>query len=50
MRDLNWEYENAKDIEGLINTLISGKYFKGGKRTGLKNLYNIWENNCNGNP
>ena len=46
VRELSWSNRHAQDIEKLINTLNSGKYFKGGQRTGLKNYYKQWKKEC----
>jgi len=43
VKHLNWQTEDAADIEKLINILNAGKFFKGGKRTGLKEYYNRWK-------
>jgi hypothetical protein len=46
VRELHWDTEDAKEIEKLINTLNSGKHFKGGSRTGLQHPYKRWEREC----
>jgi predicted component of type VI protein secretion system len=46
VKELNWDTDHAKDIEKLINTLNNGKFFKGGRRTGLQNYYKQWKNDC----
>lgn len=46
VRELSWDVEDANDIKQLINTLNAGKYFKGGSRTGLKNYYKRWQDEC----
>jgi hypothetical protein len=43
VKQLSWQTEDAADVEKLINTLNAGKFFKGGKRTGLKEYYNLWK-------
>jgi len=46
VRDLNWDTDHAKEIEKLINTLNNGKYFQGGRRTGLQHYYKQWKKEC----
>lgn len=46
VRELNWDTNHSKDIEKLITTLNNGKYFQGGRRTGLQNYYNQWKEEC----
>jgi len=46
IRELNWETDHAKDVEKLINTLNAGKYFQGGRRTGLQHYYKQWKKEC----
>jgi len=46
VRELNWDTDHAKDIEKLINTLNAGKYFQGGRRTGLQHYYKQWKKEC----
>ena len=46
IRELNWENEEAKKIESLINIINDGKYFQGGERTGLKDYYKKWKEEC----
>ncbi|TDS13065.1 hypothetical protein [Sphingobacterium paludis] len=46
IRELNWDTDHAKDIEKLIDTLNNGKYFQGGRRTGLQNYYKRWKKEC----
>jgi len=41
VRELNWDTEDAKDIEKLIN-----KHFQGGDRTGLQHHYKRWKEEC----
>jgi len=48
VRELGWDTDNAQDVEKLIVTLNNGKYFQGGKRTGLQNPYKRWKEECNG--
>ena len=43
IRELKWEPEHAKEIEKLIDTLNSGKYFIGGEKKGLQDYYKSWE-------
>ena len=43
VRELNWDTEDAKDVEKLINTLNNGKHFQGGQRTGLQHYYKQWK-------
>ncbi|QXP58274.1 hypothetical protein [Olleya sp. HaHaR_3_96] len=43
VRELNWESDNADDMKKLIDTINSGKYFKGGDKTYLKNHIKRWE-------
>lgn len=43
---LGWDTHHAKDVEKLINTLNSGKYFKGGQKTGLQLHYKRWKEEC----
>lgn len=47
LKELGWSTEYAKDVEKLVETLNSGKYFKGGNRVGLKQYYIIWSKECN---
>lgn len=46
VRNLNWETEEAKKVEDLIEILNAGKHFQGGERTGLKIYYARWEDEC----
>ena len=46
VRELNWESESANEMKEFINTLNDGKYFKGGDRTGLKDYYKRWKEEC----
>ncbi len=46
VRQLNWDTKHAKDVEKLISTLNSGKYFQGGERKGLQNYYKKWKTEC----
>lgn len=46
VRELNWESEPANEMKELINTLNAGKFFKGGERTGLKDYYKRWKEEC----
>jgi len=46
VRVLNWDTRHAKDIEKLIETLNSGRFFKGGEKTGLQDYYKRWKNEC----
>ena len=46
VRELNWDTRHAKDIEKLIETLNSGKFFRGGEKTGLQNYYKKWKQEC----
>lgn len=46
VRELNWDTRHAKDIEKLIETLNSGRFFKGGEKTGLQDYYKRWKNEC----
>lgn len=46
VRELGWDTDHAKDVEKLINTLNNGKYFQGGRRTGLQNYYKQWKEEC----
>lgn len=43
---LGWETRHAKDVEKLINTLNTGKYFQGGEKTGLQLHYKRWKEEC----
>lgn len=43
VKQLNWQSNDAAKIEKLINTLNEGRYFKGGKRTGLNDYYKSWK-------
>lgn len=45
--ELGWDVQYASEIENLINTLNTGKYFQGGERTGLHNYYKRWKEECN---
>ncbi|WP_417591380.1 hypothetical protein [Owenweeksia hongkongensis] len=40
---LNWSFENTKDVIILIDKLSNGGYFKGGEKTGLKAYIKGWE-------
>jgi hypothetical protein len=46
VRELNWDTDQAKQVEKLITILNNGKYFKGGQRTGLQNYYKQWKEEC----
>lgn len=46
VRSLNWDTDHAKDIVKLINILNNGKYFQGGRRTGLQHYYKQWKKEC----
>ncbi len=46
MRELGWSANYAKDVEKLIDTLNTGRYFKGGEKTGLSNYYKRWKEQC----
>jgi len=46
VRELNWDTRHAKDIEKLIETLNSGRFFRGGQKTGLQNYYKRWKKEC----
>lgn len=46
VRELGWDTSDAKDIEKSINTLNSGKSFRGGTRTGLQHYYKMWKEQC----
>ncbi len=39
----NWDASYAKKFADLIRTIQNGKYFKGGRRTGLRDKYNYWK-------
>lgn len=41
---LGWQVRHSDDIRKLIDTLNSGKYFKGGEKTGLQIHYKRWKN------
>ncbi|UZT98986.1 hypothetical protein ODZ84_05285 [Chryseobacterium fluminis] len=41
---LGWKVRHADDIRKLIDTLNSGKFFKGGEKTGLQLHYKRWKN------
>lgn len=41
---LGWQARHSDDIRKLIDTLNSGKYFKGGEKTGLQIHYKRWKN------
>ncbi|AZB17627.1 hypothetical protein EG352_07525 [Chryseobacterium indologenes] len=40
---MGWKVSHADDIRKLIDTLNSGKYFKGGEKTGLQIHYKRWK-------
>lgn len=42
-KSLNWDAVTTQKIEKMINILNSGKFFKGGTRIGLKNIYKQWK-------
>lgn len=42
-RELNWDYDDCKDVIKLIEKINSGGYFQGGQKTGLKNHINRWK-------
>lgn len=44
--ELGWETKHAAEVEELINKLNNGKHFKGGRRTGLKQVYQVWVDEC----
>lgn len=44
---LGWQVRHADDIRKLIDTLNSGKFFKGGEKTGLQLHYKRWINSKN---
>jgi len=44
INELGWQVKHANNIRKLIDTLNSGKYFKGGDKTGLQHHYKRWEN------
>jgi hypothetical protein len=46
VRELKWQTRHAKDVEKLIHTLNSGKYFQGGQKVGLQNHYKRWKEDC----
>lgn len=46
VKELRWNTNYAQEIEKLINTLNSGKYFQGGDRTGLQHYYKGWKEKC----
>lgn len=46
VRELNWDTKHSADIEKLITTLNSGRYFRGGQKTGLQHYYKKWKQNC----
>jgi hypothetical protein len=43
---LNWTQDNASKFTNLIQTLNDGRYFKGGRRTGLREIYKQWKLEC----
>ena len=42
-RDLNWESDDADEVIQIIDKINSGKRFKGGAKTGLKNYIKRWQ-------
>ena len=45
INELGWQVRHADDIRKLIDTMNSGKFFKGGEKTGLQLHYKRWKNN-----
>jgi len=41
-KNLNWDYDDAKDVIKLIDKINSGGYFQGGEKTGLKYYIKNW--------
>lgn len=46
IRELGWESDLANKIMQLINTLNTGKSFRGGDRKGLQHNYKRWKEQC----